>query len=163
MADVVWGEPARHQKEMRSMKYYAGLDVSIKETSVCVLDDEGRIVREVVASGRFEARICKFVEDRPELEEIMRPLLAARRGLRDRFAELHRKVLDEAKADTVCRRLMTIPGVGPVVALAYTATIDVPARFRGAAPSAQHSVSRRHCTNPARRTASAATPAAATP
>jgi transposase len=27
---------------------------------------------------------------------------------------------------------MTIPGVGPVVALAYTATIDVPARFRSA-------------------------------
>ncbi|CDX42568.1 hypothetical protein MPLSOD_410018 [Mesorhizobium sp. SOD10] len=25
---------------------------------------------------------------------------------------------------------MTIPGVSPVVALAYTATIDIPARFR---------------------------------
>ena len=32
--------------------------------------------------------------------------------------------------DTVCRRLMTIPGVGAVTALAYRATIDVPARFR---------------------------------
>jgi transposase len=30
----------------------------------------------------------------------------------------------------VCRRLMTIPGVGPTVALTYRATIDVPARFR---------------------------------
>jgi transposase len=29
----------------------------------------------------------------------------------------------------VCRRLTTIPGVGPVVALTYTATIDIPARF----------------------------------
>lgn len=25
---------------------------------------------------------------------------------------------------------MTVPGVGPVVALAYTATIDIPSRFR---------------------------------
>ena len=41
-------------------------------------------------------------------------------------------LLAEVKEDTVCRRLMTIPGVGPVVALAYTATIDVPARFRSA-------------------------------
>jgi transposase len=32
--------------------------------------------------------------------------------------------------DDVCRRLMTIPGVGPVVALTYRATVDVPARFR---------------------------------
>src|SRR5262249_10695957 len=32
--------------------------------------------------------------------------------------------------DDVCRRLMTIPGVGPVVALTYRVTVDVPARFR---------------------------------
>jgi hypothetical protein len=32
--------------------------------------------------------------------------------------------------DDVCRRLMTTPGVGPVVALTYRATVDVPARFR---------------------------------
>src|SRR5262249_61969302 len=32
--------------------------------------------------------------------------------------------------DEVCRRLMTTPGVGPVVALSYRATVDVPARFR---------------------------------
>jgi transposase len=30
----------------------------------------------------------------------------------------------------VCRRLMTVPGVGPVVALTYRVTVDVPARFR---------------------------------
>ncbi|WP_274866210.1 transposase [Sinorhizobium meliloti] len=29
----------------------------------------------------------------------------------------------------MCRRLTTIPGVGPGVALTYTATIDVPKRF----------------------------------
>ena len=32
--------------------------------------------------------------------------------------------------DEVCRRLMTTPGVGPVVSLTYRATVDVPARFR---------------------------------
>jgi transposase len=32
--------------------------------------------------------------------------------------------------DDVCRRLMTTTGVGPVVALTYRATVDVPARFR---------------------------------
>jgi transposase len=32
--------------------------------------------------------------------------------------------------DDVCRRLMTVPGVGPVVALTYRVTVDVPARFR---------------------------------
>ena len=32
--------------------------------------------------------------------------------------------------DEVCKRLMTIPGVGPVVALTYRATVDLPSRFR---------------------------------
>jgi transposase len=32
--------------------------------------------------------------------------------------------------DEVCRRLMTTPGVGPVVSLTYRATVGVPARFR---------------------------------
>jgi len=29
------------------MAYFAGLDVSVKETSVCIVDDTGRIGREV--------------------------------------------------------------------------------------------------------------------
>jgi hypothetical protein len=34
-------------REKRSMDHFAGLDVSVKETSVCIVDDRGRIVREV--------------------------------------------------------------------------------------------------------------------
>ena len=32
--------------------------------------------------------------------------------------------------DDVCRRLMTVPGVGPVVALTFRVTVDAPGRFR---------------------------------
>ena len=78
----------------------------------------------------FEERIGELVEDRPELADIMEPLLAARRTLRGAFMELHRKVLSIVRDDGLCRRLMTIPGVGPVVSLAFSSTIDIPARFR---------------------------------
>jgi hypothetical protein len=37
----------KHQKEKRSMDHFAGLDVSVKETSICIVDDTGRIVREM--------------------------------------------------------------------------------------------------------------------
>ena len=38
----------KHQKEKRSMDHFAGLDVSVeKETSVCIVDDTGKIAREV--------------------------------------------------------------------------------------------------------------------
>ena len=45
----------KHQKEKRSMDHFAGLDVSVKETSICIVDDTGRIVREVKAASEPEA------------------------------------------------------------------------------------------------------------
>jgi transposase len=240
----------KHQKEKRSMDHFAGLDVSVKETSVCIVDDTGRIIREVkvasepqallavltnpayhfkrigleagplsqwlysalaeaglpvicvetrhmravlkaqinktdrndaggmaqmmrvglyrpvhvktlrsqklrmllthrkllqskaiaidndlrgtlrnfglkvgiVGSARFEARIKELIENLPDLAVLVEPLLVVRRVLR--------RLLAVVRDDDVCRRLMTVPGVGPVVALTYRATVDVPARFR---------------------------------
>src|SRR5471030_2796230 len=57
-------------------------------------------------------------------------MLIVRRVLREQIGILHRRLLVIVRDDDVCRRLMTIPGVGPVVALTYRATIDVPTRFR---------------------------------
>ena len=57
-------------------------------------------------------------------------MLLARRALREQFAILHAQLLAVVRDDDICRRLMTVPGVGPVVALAYRSTVDVPARFR---------------------------------
>ena len=37
------------------MEYFAGLDVSVKETSVCIVDDGGRIVREAKVGSEPEA------------------------------------------------------------------------------------------------------------
>jgi transposase len=248
----------KHQKEKRSMDYCAGLDVSVKETSVCIVDDAGRIVREtkvasepeallqtltnpayhfkrigleagplsqwvfsalaeaglpvicvetrhmravlkaqinktdrndargiaqmmraglyrpvhvktlrsqklrmllthrkllqskaiaiendlratlrnfglkvgVVGAVRFEARINELVENLPDLAILVEPLLVVRRVVREQIGILHRRLLAIVRNDDVCRRLMTIPGVGPVVALTYRVTVDVPARFR---------------------------------
>jgi transposase len=248
----------KHQKEKRSMDHFAGLDLSVKETSVCIVDDTGRIVREVkvasepealvavlgnaayhfkrigleagplsqwlfsalaeaglpaicvetrhmrtilkaqinktdrndargmaqmmraglyrpvhvktlrsqkqrmllthrkllqskaiaiendlrgslrnfglkvgmVGTVKFEARIKELVEDLPDLAVLVEPLLIVRRVLREQLGILHRRLLAIVRNDDVCRRLMTTPGVGPVVALTYRATVDVPARFR---------------------------------
>ena len=37
------------------MDHFAGLDVSVKDTSVCIVDDTGRIVREVKVASEPEA------------------------------------------------------------------------------------------------------------
>ena len=79
---------------------------------------------------KFEARIKELVENVADLVVLVEPLLIVRRVLREQIAILHRRLLVIVRDDDVCRRLMTVPGVGPVVALTYRATVDVPARFR---------------------------------
>jgi transposase len=83
----------------------------------------------VVSSGGFEARIRELVESFPRLAAIVEPLLTVRRVMRQQFAVLHKMLLDTVRHDPICRRLMTAPGVGVVVALTYRATIDQPQRF----------------------------------
>src|SRR5262249_800857 len=84
----------------------------------------------MVGAVKFEARIKELVDNIPDLAILVEPLLIVRRALREQFGILHRRLLGVVRDDDVCRRLMTVPGVGPVVALTYRATVDVPARFR---------------------------------
>ena len=84
----------------------------------------------VVGTVKFEARIKELVENLPDLAILVEPLLIVRRVLREQIGILHRRLLAVVREDDVCRRLMTVPGVGPVVALTFRVTVDVPARFR---------------------------------
>jgi transposase len=108
----------------------------LQEKAVAIENDIRGLLRhfglKVGAVGvvKFEERIRELVEGMPELTEIIGPLLAVRQKLRQEFVTLHRKLLSIVRDDKVCRRLMTIPGVGPVVSLAFSSTIDVPARFK---------------------------------
>jgi transposase len=84
----------------------------------------------VIGTVKFEARIKELVENLPDLVILVEPLLIVRRVLREQIGILHRRLLAIVRDDDVCRRLMTVPGVGPVVALTYRAAVDVPARFK---------------------------------
>lgn len=82
-----------------------------------------------VSRGQFEARVAELVAPHPPLASIVTPLLAVRRALRQQLAVLHKMLLDQVRRDRLCRRLMTVPGVGPIVALTFRATVDQPQRF----------------------------------
>lgn len=83
-----------------------------------------------VAKGLFEARVQELAEGNPMLEAAANPILAARRALRQELAGLEKVLRNHAKEDPVCRKLMTIPGVGALVALTVKAAINDPVRFR---------------------------------
>ena len=61
--------------------------------------------------------------------EVIDALLSARRAIDSQVKRLEELVEASVEADPVCERLMTAPGVGPLVALTYRSAIDVPQRF----------------------------------
>ena len=83
-----------------------------------------------VSRGRFAARVRELVAGQPMLERVVEPMLRARDVLRAEYQVLRRAVLAIVREDAVCRRLMTVPGVGALVALTFASAVDDPARFR---------------------------------
>lgn len=79
--------------------------------------------------GKFARRVRAVLEERPDLAGIVAPLLEARAAVMEQLEALDAEVMRRAKANPACRLLMTAPGVGPLTALAFAATIDDPGRF----------------------------------
>ncbi len=67
----------------------------------------------------FRHRVEELVAEHPLLQEAVRPLLAVREKVRREIAALTRKLLDLARNDEDSRRSMTVPGIGPITALAF--------------------------------------------
>ena len=82
-----------------------------------------------VSRGRFEARIRELIEGHDMLGTVIGAMLQARAVLWNEFTRLHRTMLKIARADRVCQRLMSVPGVGALVALTYRSAVDDPGRF----------------------------------
>jgi transposase len=82
-----------------------------------------------VSVARYDARIRELVASDSELQVYVLPMLAVRRELFEQCNLLEKVILAYVKHDEVCRRLMTIPGVGPLTALAFKTYVDRPERF----------------------------------
>ena len=83
-----------------------------------------------VSKGRWEARVRELIAGNAMLEAASEPILRARADLRRELMGLEKAVRNLAREDRVCRLLMTMPGVGHVVALTFKAAVDDPERFR---------------------------------
>jgi transposase len=82
------------------------------------------------ARAAFAQRVRELAGDDPAVMPIIEPLLTILETMLAELARLTKQVLALARKEEVCRRLMTVPGVGPITALTFRATIDRPDRFR---------------------------------
>ena len=91
-----------------------------------------------ISKGRFAARVRDLAAGHPVLEPIAEAMLRARDALRQEFAKLHRAMLTIVRTDPICRQLMTVPGVGAVIAVTFTSAVDDPRRFAKSAALGAH-------------------------
>lgn len=103
------------------------LQAKMRDVELC-LRGFGLKVGEI-SKGQFAARVRTLVAGHTMLERIAEAMLQAREALRAEFAKLHRAMLTIVRGDEVCRRLMTVPGVGALIAVTFTSGVDDPARF----------------------------------
>ena len=128
-----WFRPV-HVKTMDAREQRAML--SARATLVARLKDVENSVRGLLRGfglrlprtlrGRWDAGVRELVAGHAIMLQILEPLLVARGALREQLIVLDKKVRDTARADPVCCRLMTAPGVGAIVALTFRAAVDQP-------------------------------------
>ena len=91
-----------------------------------------------VGHGHFDAKVRDTFAHDEMLSTALTPLLDARTVLYKTYLKLDNAIKALVKADPLCTRLMSIPGVGPVTALTFKAGVDDPARFKSSRNVAAH-------------------------
>ena len=119
--------------EIRAVLNSRGLLVKIKrdlENQIRGLLKNLGLVIGKAGGNVFRRRAEELIGGQGLLGEAVRPLLEVREKVSREIAALHQKLLDLARNDADSRRSMTVPGIGPITALAFRSAIDDPSRFR---------------------------------
>jgi transposase len=84
----------------------------------------------VTTSGKRTERLEALFEQKPALRAVLTPLTEALAALETQIGSSSRALEARAAADPVCRRLTSVPGVGPITAFQFKSSIEDPARFQ---------------------------------
>ncbi len=118
----------------RELRLRLGVRAAVVRTQVSVQNTVLGLLRamgiRVMRGAGLERRLQEALTDSPALETALRPLLEQRALLKRQLRDLDRGFAQQLRKHSVARRLSAVPGIGPITALAFVATIDDPARFR---------------------------------
>jgi len=94
-----------------------------------VLKTFGFLLSQSVEKG-FEAKVHQSVAGSPMLQRMVTPLMEVLRSVQEQVKALDKLLEEYACQNTTCSNLITIPGIGVVTAVAFTAAVDDPGRFK---------------------------------
>jgi transposase len=112
----------------------------ITTTKNCVrgiLKTFGRVLPKGLRS-QFPGRVRAAIDGDPILGAIIEPTLRVLEAMRAQLLVYNKAVIQRARSDDTARQLMSAPGVGTVVALAYITGVEDSARFKRSSSVAAH-------------------------
>lgn len=83
----------------------------------------------VTTPARRRERLRQLFAQKPELEPILAPLVESLEAIERQLKTSSHLLAARAAVDPVAARLMTVPSVGPMLALTYKTSIEDPGRF----------------------------------
>jgi transposase len=83
----------------------------------------------VTTPGKRRERLEALFTQRPDLRPVFQPLVESIEALEAQIAKSAKLLGARAAADPIATRLMSAPGVGPITALAFKASVEDPGRF----------------------------------
>jgi transposase len=86
----------------------------------------------------FDDRVRELVDGQPTLQAVADALLSARAVLAREFASLDNRIHKTARQDERVKLMMSAPGIGTIVGMAYVAAIDDPTRFKSSKDVGAH-------------------------
>ena len=126
-----------------------------------ILKTFGRVLPKGLRS-RFPDRVREAIDGHPVLGEIIEPTLRVLEAMRVQLRVYDRAVIQRARSEDTARQLMSAPGVGTVVALAYITGVEDPARFKRSSSVAAYFGMTPGVINPARSIMPGVSPSAET-
>jgi transposase len=102
-----------------------GISQALENQIRGILKTFGRIVPKG-GGGLFEKNVRALITEEAEIAAVIMPLLQARQVARDQCAALDRRLVVSVQDNAACRMLMTMPGIGPITAVAYVAALERP-------------------------------------
>jgi transposase len=106
-----------------------GMRTDLKNQIRGALKAHGFVVSHRVEKG-FKAKVAGIIKDSSTLAKMVGSLMRVLEAVERKTRELDALFQEYAENNTICRNLMTIPGIGPITAVAFTTAVDDPKRFR---------------------------------
>jgi transposase len=130
--------PVKDEAQQANSVVFRARDLLVRQRTQCINALRGHLAEygHVVPQGTAHVDTLVALVDDPRTSvpesarTILKVLIGTFEALGVQIQELDAEITRRAKADPVARRLMTIPGIGPIAATAITALVPAPEGFR---------------------------------